>query len=152
MRLWRLRPAEWIVALSAVALVLLLVLAKWYGSAGSSVTGWHALTITRWLVLVTAAVALALAYFQAARRAPAVPVSLSVVLTPLSLLTFIVLLVRVAIVAPAPGHPRAGAFVGLASSAVLMVGAYLSMRTEGIDQRDGPREIELVTLGSGDQR
>jgi hypothetical protein len=152
MRPSRLRLGEWLAAVAAAALLALLVLAKWYGQASASVTGWHALAITRWLVLITAAVALVLAFFQAARRAPAIPVSISVILTLLSLIAFLALLYRVTINAPAPGHARVGAFLGLAGAAALVSGAYLSMRTEGIAERDGPGEIELVALSSGDPR
>lgn len=41
----------------------------------------------RWLLLLTVGCALALIYFQAARRAPAVPVTLSALVTVLALFT-----------------------------------------------------------------
>ena len=59
----------------------------WYRVKATSINGWDALTDLRWLLIVTIIAALALAYFQATRRAPAIPVSLSVIVTVLGLLT-----------------------------------------------------------------
>src|SRR4051794_3735838 len=95
----RLRLGEVVAGLGGVVLLFSLFVTTWYGTTGpisptaallgasTSYNGWHALTDLRWLILITAAAAIALAYFQATRRAPAIPVSLSVVVSVLALLT-----------------------------------------------------------------
>jgi hypothetical protein len=45
---------------------------------------------------------------------------------------------------------KAGAFVGLASAIAIVIGGYLSMRDEGVADKDGPGDIETVSLGSPD--
>lgn len=150
----RLRRGEWIVGVSCVALLTCLFLLTWYapsdGSARSSasVNGWQGLTHLRWLVLVTILGGLALVYFQAARRAPAIPASLSMIVTVLALLNLLALIYRVVLDVPGDDVRKAGAWLGLASAAALLYGAFRSFRTEGIAERDGPGEIETVRLES----
>lgn len=147
---------------SAVVLLASMFWLKWYAlndvlartaatlGFSRSVNGWHGLTSLRWLVLVTVLCALALVCFQASRRAPAIPVSLSVIVTVLSLLTVLALFYRVVIDVPGDQARKAGAWLGLASAAALLYGAFLSLRTEGIAQRDGPTEIETVRIERND--
>jgi hypothetical protein len=154
----RLRRPEWIVAASAVLLLVFMFALKWYApndvlarAAATlgfkvSVNGWHGLAHLRWLVLLTILLALALVYFQATRRPPAIPVSLSMIVTVLALLTLLGLFYRVVISVPGTDVRKAGAWLGLASAAALLYGAFESMRTEGIAERDGPGEIETVRL------
>ena len=161
--LLRLRRGEWIVGASALLLLAFVFLLKWYvpnhvpartdATLGfpASVNGWHGLTHLRWLVLVTILVALALVYFQATRRTPAIPATLCVILTVLALLTLLALFYRVVIAAPGAHPPKAGAWLGLASAAALLYGAFKSLRTEGIAERDGPGEIETVALDRQDR-
>jgi hypothetical protein len=149
----RLRIGELIVGASALVLLASIFLLDWYGLNGtlaptaerlglpSSVNAWHGLTTVRWLLLLTVGCALALVYFQARRRAPALPVTLSVILTVLTLITTLVLIYRVLINQPGPGDvitTRTGAYVGLLSTAALLYGAYRSLREEGIPERDAP--------------
>jgi hypothetical protein len=115
-----------------------------------SVNGWDALTNARWLMLLTIACGLALAYLQAARRAPAIPVTLSVIVTVLGLINLLVLIYRVLINEPGSDdvvEQQAGAFVGLAGAIAIVIGGYLSLRDEGIADKDAPAEIETVSLG-----
>lgn len=139
-------------AVSAVALLAFTFLLKWFApatpGASGAVNGWHGLTHLRWLVLVTILGALALVYFQATRRTPAIPASLSMIVTVLALLTLLALIYRVVIAVPGGEGRKAGAWLGLASAAALLYGAFRSLRTEGIAERDGPGEIETVRLGS----
>jgi hypothetical protein len=150
-----------IVGASAIVLLASMFVLKWYGSSASlapsaarhgaptSVAGWNGLTNLRWLILITVICGLALVYFQATRRAPAVPVSLSVILFVLGLITTLALIYRVLINPPGPNSlidQKAGAFVGLIAALVLTWGDYRSMRQEGILDRDGPGEIETVRL------
>jgi hypothetical protein len=158
----RLRKGEVIAAGSGVLLLVLMVSLHWYGfstplgwtaatlGVPTSFTGWDALSHLRWLVVITVASALALAYFQAARRAPAIPARLSVIVTVLALVTFVVLGYRVLIHLPGSGdlHAKPGAYLGLLSALGILCGGFASMRQEGISARDAQREIETVELES----
>ncbi|MBV8952871.1 MAG: hypothetical protein JO153_22130 [Solirubrobacterales bacterium] len=149
----RLRTGEVIVGAGALVLLVSLFALDWYGPSGQhagprpSSTGWSGLTTLRWLILVTAACGLALTVLQAVRRAPAVPVSLSVVVTVLGLLCTLALIYRVLINPPgADVDQKVGAYVGLISAAAIACGGWLSLRQEGILVEDGPAEIETVQL------
>lgn len=79
----RLRVGELIVGASALVLLASMSVLDWYGFTGTfspsaqglglptAVNAWDGLTSMRWLLLLTVGCALALIYFQAARRAPA---------------------------------------------------------------------------------
>ncbi len=150
----RLRAGEAIAGASAIVLLGLVFLTPWYGLAGGvhrvasaagisgSVDGWHGLSTLRWLILVTIAAALALAWLQATRRAPALPVSLSVIVTVLGLLTVLALIYRVLIAVPGPGsliEGKIGAYLGLVVAAALTFGAFRSLREE--TRRDGSEAV-----------
>jgi hypothetical protein len=154
-RLSRLRSGEVIAAIAAVILLADLLAVSWYsvtGDSGVSATGWQALSVLRWLIALTAVIALALAWFQAARRAPALPSSLSVIATVFGALTTLTLVWRVLISLPGPDGPSlsieadAGAYLGLVSVLVLTAGALWSLRQE--DPPDAVRNeaIEVVAL------
>jgi hypothetical protein len=155
----RLRRGEIVAGISGVVLLLSLFVTDWYGTKGpisptaallgatTSFNGWHSLSNVRWLVLATALVAIALAYFQATRRSPAIPVCLSVILSVLGLLAVLFLIYRVLINVPGPDsviNRKAGAYLGLLSSIAVFYGGFASMRQEGIASRDGPGEIPVV--------
>ncbi len=150
----RLRRGEWLVALSAVVLLASMFLLNWYGPAGASSAAnsgassnaWNSLSNTRWLMLVTVAVAFALVYFQGSRRSPAVPVSLSVFVSVFAFIAVLALIYRVFIDLPGNGQveAKAGAYVGLVSAIAMLVGGFLSMRDEGITDRDAPQKIETI--------
>lgn len=158
-RAGRLRAGELIAGFGALALLAFMFLLQWYGSSGSpasrgaassSVNGWHGLTHLRWLILLTIVASLALVALQGTRRAPALPVTASLVVSLLGALTVLALLYRVAIAVPgAHLHQRAGAFLGLLSSIAVAYGGYASLRKEGIATRDEPPEIERIVLGRG---
>jgi hypothetical protein len=159
----RLRHGEWIAAASAVLLLVFMVFVPWYGVShappaaavgrSSSYTGWSALAHLRWLILVTIVAALALAFLQASRRAPAWPATMSVIVTVLALITALAVLYRVVISVPGADdllEQKAGSFLGLACALGILYGACASMRQEGIAERDAPQEIETVSLtGAG---
>jgi hypothetical protein len=158
----RLRRGEVIAAVSGVLLLAFMFLLTWYGlktpvgwtaatlGLPTSFSGWHELTHLHWLLLITPASAIALAYFQATRRAPAVAVSLAVILLVLAALTVLLLAYRVLISVPGTGdlHPKAGAYLGLLSAVGILYGAYQSIRREGVHARDAPTQIETVKLGT----
>jgi hypothetical protein len=158
----RLRRGELIAGGGAVVLLGSLFLLPWYGvtpllaptasslGRATSFTGWDGLSHLRWLVLLTGVLALALVWFQGANKAPAVPVSLSVILTAVALLDALALVYRVLINVPgANSHvdQKAGAFVGLVAAIAIFYCGYRSMREEGLSERDARTEIETVELG-----
>jgi|GraSoiStandDraft_5_1057265.scaffolds.fasta_scaffold216341_2 hypothetical protein len=158
----RLRLGEWIVGASGLVLLASMFLLDWYGlktpfAQAYAVLGrpagfdaWNALSNIRWLLLLCTLSAGTLVYFQATRRAPAIPVSLSVIVTTLGIVGLLALLYRVLIDIPGPSgliEARVGAYVGLVSMIVLIYGGYRSMREEGIAPADAPSEIETIRLG-----
>ncbi len=160
----RLRRGEWIAGAGAVLLLAFMFLLNWYGLKGTfaptastlgistSVNAWDGLTNLRWLMLITIVVALALVYFQGTRRAPAIPVTLSLLVMLLGGLTVLLLIYRVLINQPGPGDlvsAKLGAYLGLVAAAAITYGGYKSMRTEGIAPKDAV-PVEELTLGHRD--
>jgi hypothetical protein len=155
----RLRPGEIIAGAGAVLLLVLMFAVPWYGvkstpsptasslGVSTSINGWDSLSHLRWLLIVTIIAALALAYFQATRRAPAIPVNLSVIVTVLGLVSSLALIYRVLINVPGSDSvvdARVGAYVGLVSALAILYGGFASMRQEGIAPQDAPAEIETI--------
>jgi hypothetical protein len=158
----RLRRGEIVVALAAVVLGALMFAAPWYGREGSAadsasalglpttIDGWDSLPTLRWLILIAVLTSLALVVAQATRRAPALPVSLSVIGIALAMLTTLCLIYRVLIAVPALGYTvgaRAGAYLGLACSILLIYGGYRSLREE--DRPDPARNAAIPTVQIG---
>jgi hypothetical protein len=158
----RLRPGEIIAGASAVLLLVLMFAVPWYSvksapspaastpSVSTSIDGWQALSHLRWLLLLTIVVSLALAYFQATRPAPAIPVSLSVIVTVLGLLSALALIYKVLINVPGPNSlvdARVGAYLALLCGLTILYGGYASMRREGVLPEDAPAEIETLRAG-----
>ncbi len=144
----RLRRGEWLAGATAVLLAIFMVGGKWYGSAGQtggSATGWQALTDLRWLLLVTIVAAVGLVLAQATRRAPAVPVTMSLVVMLLGIVSVVALIYRV-LISPPP-HEETAAYLGLLSALGVTVGGYVSLREEGIARRDAPTDIPIVRPG-----
>lgn len=144
LRVSHLRRGEILAALAAALLVVVLFALSWFGT----VTGWHALPVVRWLLLVTAACGLLLAFFQATRRAPALPVVMSVIVTALALVAAIALVVELATSARTP---QTGAYLGLAAALGILVGGFWSMRDEDGWTPGPDRPIERVSLESADE-
>jgi len=153
----RLRRYEILAGVSGVVLLVSMFGLGWYrrttgAAAGrlrapASLNGWQALTGARWAMALTALAALALVVVQATRQAPALPVSISVLVTILAGLTTLILLYRVLITQPLGGNvvARAGAFVGLIAAAGILCGGYGSMRDERRSPHDERHEIPLIT-------
>jgi hypothetical protein len=141
----RLRRGELLAGAGAVLLLVFMLAGKWYGHGPGSRTGWQALVDLRWLLAVTIAAAISLLLSQTTRRAPAVPVTMSIIVAVLGLLSVLALIYRVLINPPA--HEQLGAFLGLISAAALAYGGFLSLRQEGIARRDEPRHIPVVRPG-----
>jgi hypothetical protein len=142
----RLRRGELLAGVGGVLLLVFLLAGKWYGNGSQARTGWESLTVLRWLLVVTIAAAFALVFTQVTRRSPAVPVTLSLVVLVLGVISVLALIYRVLINPPA--HEQAGAYLGLLSAIALAYGGYLSLREEGIARQDAPRDIPVVQPGS----
>src|SRR5437763_4946893 len=104
----RLRRGEWIVGAGSVLLLASMLLLPWYG-ASHTVNGWNGLHSFRWLAVVTLVLAGALLFFQATRRPPAIPVTISVFVAIFGGLTSAWLILRVGI--DPPGPRKAGGWV-----------------------------------------
>ncbi len=139
----RLRAGELLSTAGAVLLLVALFALRWYARPDRN--GWQGATHMRWLLLVTIVLGLATVVTQVLYRAPAIPASLDTVAVYISLLAVLWLLYRVAI-DPASGQ-QAGAWVGLLGGVGLLAGVFLSLRQEGILERDGPGEIPVLELG-----
>ena len=137
----RLRRGEMLAGAGAILLLVFMLAGKWAGSR----TGWEALVSLRWLLVVTIATAFGLVITQATRRSPAIPVTMSLMVTVLGAISVLALIYRVLI--NPPSHQHAAAYVGLLSAVGLTYGSYLSMREEGIARRDAPSEIPVVRPG-----
>jgi hypothetical protein len=109
-------------------------------------TGRRGPPVIRGLSLMTGFCGLVLPYTQATRRAPALPVALSVVVSALSAATTLGLLGR-AVVDRARGSTRSGGtYIGLLAALTTAGGGYLSMREEhGTDPAE-LGELETITL------
>ncbi len=156
----RLRSGEVIAGAGGVLLLALMFLLPWYGLTGraarvaaalgasTSVDGWNGLTVVRWLMLLAALAAIALFTLQGTQRAPALPVSFSVIATVLGLVIVLALIYRVLLNVPGPDsllEAKPGAYLGLLAACVLTYGSFRSMRVEAPADGSGG-EIRTVTL------
>jgi hypothetical protein len=153
----RLRWPEWLIGAGGVVLLAAMVLMPWYTLTLSSrppgpvylvpqqLDGWHGLKIAHWLLVLTVLVALAVAFFQAQRRAPALPVSLTVFALILGAVSTLWLIVR--LIDP-PGGRGIGGWIGLLGAAAVAYGGYASLRMEGIAPVDAPTQIPTIDLAS----
>lgn len=145
----RVRRGEAIAGGGGIVLLAVLLFLPWFARRApdgrvASLDGWHALTTTRWILLVTIVAAVAVVLLTASRRAPAIPVVASMLACVLGVVSSLLLLFRII------GHPgltaRAGVYVGLLAALAVGYGGYLSLRTERGSPGD-PRAIETVALG-----
>lgn len=149
----RIRRGEAVAGLSGAVLLALLFLTSWFrfglGPVNTEADGWHSLPTLRWLLVVTALLGLLLLFAQATRRAPALPVALSVITTTLGALTTLAVIIRL----PTDnGSPRAGAFAGLLAVAAVTVGAFMSLRREDGWVPDADHPIETIVIGPATRR
>lgn len=154
----RIRWPERVVGLSAVVLLVAMVLLSWftfpqrasgglgpkYYVVGTSEDGWHGLAHAHWLLLVTILAAFGLVLIQAARPAPPIPVTFSLLVMLLGGLSTLWLVIRV--ILDPPAGRNFGGWLGLISAAVLTWAGYESVRREGIAPEDTPRDIPMVSL------
>jgi hypothetical protein len=152
-RVSRLRRGEIIAVLSALVLLALMFTVPWVsfanpGGGRTSADGWTSFPTLRWPIIVIAVLGLLLGYLQASRSAPALPVSVDVILVTLAAVTTLVLLVRLV---TGGGTPQVGGFAGLVASAALTAGAFVSLREEDGWIPDDEHPIERIALGRSDR-
>lgn len=152
----RLRWPEWVIGAGGIVLLAAMLLMPWFTLTLSShppgpiylipqqEDGWHGLNGAHWLLLVTVLLALAAAFFQAQRRAPALPVTLCLLASLLGGVSMIWLIARV-LIAP-PGGRGIGGWIGLLGAAAIAYGGAASLRREGIARVDAPTQIPTVDL------
>jgi hypothetical protein len=164
----RVRTGEWILLLAGVALIVDLTVLPWYGLSGvfgptasslgsaTAVTGWSGLLVLGPIILVVALGGVAVWWLQATCAAPALPVVSTAVELLAALLLVLALIVRVVFAVPqilidgAPGthaiDARYGAYAGLGLALLLALGAFLSLRQDGVATFDAPERIEFLRL------
>ncbi len=167
----RIRWPEWLVAISALVLLLIMLGMSWFtisqasggtrsatpaSAAGGqplhpqvvftqySINGWRGLAHAHWLLVVTILMAFGLLLLQLTRRSPAVPVTVSLFVMFLAGLSAVWLIVRVGI--DPPGGRDAGGWVALICTLLLTFSAFKSLQLEGIASEDEPEEIPTVPL------
>ncbi|HEY2141620.1 MAG TPA: hypothetical protein VGG98_06135 [Solirubrobacteraceae bacterium] len=153
----RLRRADQIIAGGAIALFIFLFFFKWYGvsvsspiggvNLGSSLTGWHSLTDSRWIWLLTILLALGAVVLVASQRVVHSPVapSVSVIVAGLGALSVLLILYRIIHHPSASANFRGvhasygikiGIWLGLIAAAAITYGGYLAMQAEGTSLAD----------------
>jgi len=126
-----------------VVLLASMLALPWYRGPRGSLSGWASLTNLRWVLLACVVAALATWLVQAALRAPAVPVAVTLLAALLGSLTTILLLYRV-LADPPGGTRKVGGFVALVGGLAVAYGGWRSLRTDGISARDAPADIPTV--------
>jgi hypothetical protein len=144
----RLRRGELAAGTGGVLLFVFMFVPDWYAlnSTFSQTAGnlrWH------YLALLTILLAIALAYFQAAERAPAIPVTLAAIVTVLGIVTVLALIYRILAGPPNGGSylsTEVGPYLGLAAAIAIAYGGWASLREEaGADLE----EVGIETIGVG---
>jgi hypothetical protein len=150
MDLRRLRPAEWLLTVAAVALVVALFL-PWYAvatgnghpvsggwtsyaptdPASLTFTGWQAFTVVDVILALCAGVALIAVVLQGTQRSPALPIVSSVAATWAGIIATVLVVVKL-LDPPLDGSVslRAGAWVGLGAAVALLLAGWWAMRDE----------------------
>jgi len=141
----RIRHGELVSAVSAVALLGLTFLTKWYGVAGvpdpsaarpaitTAENGWDALTVVRWVMLVTICAALGTVLLHASQRSHGTKTDTSRVVAGLGTLTSVLLIYRVLIALPAANQvidQKLGAILGLLCALGIALGGWESVRAQ----------------------
>lgn len=144
----------------AGGLVLLIGLfLKWYGIGGTisvngvdihnpyttSFSGWHSVSVGRWIFLIAALLAIALALAKANGQTLNIPITPSVLLAGLGGISAVWILLRLLF------HPadhlsvKFGLFVALVGAGLLTFGAYQAMQEEGASFDEVRRHTDRLT-------
>jgi hypothetical protein len=163
----RLALADYLIGGGSIVLLVSLFVLPWYEAPsqvrgalllmgqGLNHTGFQTFMWTGLLCVLVGFLALAGCWFQLTRESPAVPIVTAIVLAPLSLLLTVALVVKVLIAVPSVQLPagsgggletRYGAYIGLAAALAITVGAWRTLRRDGVDPADSPAHIETLPL------
>jgi hypothetical protein len=155
----RAEPGELISALSALVLFVLMFAAKWYGvdqlpgtTSGfervTSENAWDALTLLRWLMLLTIVVAIGALVLHATQSAHGTTTDTSGLITGLGTVTAILLIYRVLIDLPSANQvvdQKLGAMLGLLAALGIVFGGHASMRARRLKPRTDHRSRSQKT-------
>jgi hypothetical protein len=140
-------PGELISALSAVALLVLMFAAAWFGvdqlpsrvlaGAGRATAenAWHAMTIVRWVMLLTSLVAIGSVILHLSQRSHGTRTETGGLVAALGAVTFALLVYRVLIAFPTANKvvdQKIGAMLGLLCAVGIALGGLEAMREERI--------------------
>lgn len=145
----RLRRGEIVAGISSVALLVLLFGVGWLSTGPADhrtvLTGFSAMPVLCWFLLVAALLGLLATIFQATRPAPALPVTLDTLSTTVGALTTLLLIIWLLVHS---GDIRLGAVLGLIACAGVTAGAFMALRQEDgwIPGPDHP--IETVSIAA----
>jgi hypothetical protein len=129
----RLRDGEWIAGAGGLALLAAMFL-HWYGAGPFEVTAWQAFDVLDVVLALLALVPLGLAFTQATRTSPSIPVAFSVLTMLVGTLAALLILYRI-LNQPGPNdlvEVQAGAWLGFVAAALIAAGGWRSMRVEPI--------------------
>jgi hypothetical protein len=139
------RGGELISALSALLLLILMFSVEWFGVAGvpgasktraattSAIDAWHAMTVLRWLMLLTILVTLSSVVLHITQRRHGRSTDTGFVIAVLGSLVAVLLAWRVLVALPKPDQiidQKLGAIVGLLAALGIAFGGYERMREE----------------------
>jgi hypothetical protein len=137
------RGGELISAVSALALLVLMFATKWFGGVAtpsppaprsatpSSENAWNGLTVVRWIMVLTIAVALGSVVLHATQRFHGAKTDTSVTIILLGTLTAVLLVYRVLIDLPSPSSiadQKLGAYLGLLAAVGIAFGGFEALR------------------------
>jgi formate hydrogenlyase subunit 3/multisubunit Na+/H+ antiporter MnhD subunit len=136
---------ELVAVVGALALLVVMFAFKWYGVAGvagrtsaspasqSSVDAWDALSIVRWVMLVTIGLVLGSFTLHATQRGHGSRTNTSPALTAFGAVTAALLIYRVLIVLPRPSEvldQKLGAVLGVLGAVAIAFGGFDALREE----------------------
>jgi hypothetical protein len=146
----RLRQGALIAAASASALLIVMFTMAWFGvdeipgrtparmPLAHAVNAWHALSLVRWLMLVTIAVAIGSVLLHGSQRTHGAKTDTGAVVGGLGAVTAAVLIVRVLIDLPSPNSvvdQKLGAYLGILCAVGIALGGYEQMLEERARRR-----------------
>jgi hypothetical protein len=141
----RIRVGAVVSAVSALALLVILFAMEWYGVAGvpdpsavrpavsTAENGWHALSVTRWVLLATIVAAVGAVVLHASQREHGNKTDTSLVVAVLGALSAVLLIYRVLIALPSGARvvdQKLGAVLGLICALGIAWGGYEAIREQ----------------------
>jgi hypothetical protein len=143
----RLSRGDWLAAIGGVVMLVALFL-PWYSAGGESASAWQSMAVDDVILALAALLAIAAALIVALPRLS----SLSVAATSLAILPAVIGLVLTIyrLISPAPPVDVSlgvGAWLGLASTAAIAVGAWTGAKDEGPARRNAEAERRASAEG-----